>query len=163
MVLLCMMPYFLQQETVVVPDRKLMLEAERQMASTQTGPYLDFFLALAICNTVLVSSATAQRQRVRANAGLAGAERVGDMLKNSPHVKTITIIGHHVNLAHRVPHCPEIFYHCPCMTNSSSARASQPGGMFYNYCIVILQASTYLAQAIIFFIRRPPSPPHMHL
>lgn len=81
----------------MVPDRKLMLEVERQMASIQTGPYLDFFLALAICNTVLVSSATAQRQRVRANAGLAGAERVEDMLKNSPHVKTITIIVRHVN------------------------------------------------------------------
>uniref|UniRef100_A0A8C2CQK5 Phospholipid-transporting ATPase n=1 Tax=Cyprinus carpio TaxID=7962 RepID=A0A8C2CQK5_CYPCA len=50
-------------ETVVVPDRKLMLEVDRQMASIQTGPYLDFFLALAICNTVLVSSVTAQRQR----------------------------------------------------------------------------------------------------
>uniref|UniRef100_A0A671NEK1 Phospholipid-transporting ATPase n=1 Tax=Sinocyclocheilus anshuiensis TaxID=1608454 RepID=A0A671NEK1_9TELE len=49
-------PYFLKQETVVVPDRKLMLEVDRQMASIQTGPYLDFFLALAICNTVLVSS-----------------------------------------------------------------------------------------------------------
>lgn len=78
----------------MVPDRKLMLEVERQMASIQTGPYLDFFLALAICNTVLVSSATAQRQRVRANAGLAGAERVEDMLKNSPHVKTIIIVRH---------------------------------------------------------------------
>lgn len=42
-------------------------------------------------------------------------------------------------LAHRVSHCPKIFYHCPCMTNSSSARASQPGGMFYNYYILILQ------------------------
>ncbi|KAL1262355.1 hypothetical protein QQF64_007620 [Cirrhinus molitorella] len=73
------LPYFLKQETVVVPDRKLMLEVDRQMASIQTGPYLDFFLALAICNTVVVSSAMAQRQRVRANAtDLAGAERVGD-------------------------------------------------------------------------------------
>ncbi|XP_042626494.1 phospholipid-transporting ATPase VB [Cyprinus carpio] len=52
-------------ETVVVPDRKLILEVDRQMASIQTGPYLDFFLALAICNTVLVSSVTAQRQRVK--------------------------------------------------------------------------------------------------
>ncbi|XP_043089144.1 phospholipid-transporting ATPase VB isoform X2 [Puntigrus tetrazona] len=48
-------------ETVVVPDRKLMQEAE----GGRDGPYLDFFLALAICNTVLVSSSTAQRQRVK--------------------------------------------------------------------------------------------------
>uniref|UniRef100_A0A8C1YGV5 Phospholipid-transporting ATPase n=1 Tax=Cyprinus carpio TaxID=7962 RepID=A0A8C1YGV5_CYPCA len=73
-------------ETVVVPDRKLMLEVDRQMASIQTGPYLDFFLALAICNTVLVSSVTAQRQRVRVNvADLAGAERVGDVLRALTH------------------------------------------------------------------------------
>uniref|UniRef100_A0A672SMX9 Phospholipid-transporting ATPase n=1 Tax=Sinocyclocheilus grahami TaxID=75366 RepID=A0A672SMX9_SINGR len=67
-------PYFLKQETVVVPDRKLMLEVDRQMASIQTGPYLDFFLALAICNTVLVSSVTAQRQRVkgRRNSSYSG-------------------------------------------------------------------------------------------
>uniref|UniRef100_A0A672SLQ4 Phospholipid-transporting ATPase n=1 Tax=Sinocyclocheilus grahami TaxID=75366 RepID=A0A672SLQ4_SINGR len=71
-------PYFLKQETVVVPDRKLMLEVDRQMASIQTGPYLDFFLALAICNTVLVSSVTAQRQRVRANADLRGGETLAD-------------------------------------------------------------------------------------
>uniref|UniRef100_A0A3B4XPF6 Phospholipid-transporting ATPase n=1 Tax=Seriola lalandi dorsalis TaxID=1841481 RepID=A0A3B4XPF6_SERLL len=34
--------------------------------SRQIDPYLDFFLALAICNTVMVSMATAQRQRVSA-------------------------------------------------------------------------------------------------
>ncbi|XP_073676362.1 phospholipid-transporting ATPase VB [Garra rufa] len=61
-------------ETVVVPDRKLMLEVDREMASIQTGPHLDFFLALAICNTVVVSSATAQRQRVkgRRNSSYSG-------------------------------------------------------------------------------------------
>uniref|UniRef100_A0A9J8BDE4 Phospholipid-transporting ATPase n=1 Tax=Cyprinus carpio carpio TaxID=630221 RepID=A0A9J8BDE4_CYPCA len=73
---------YCHEENVVVPDRKLILEVDRQMASIQTGPYLDFFLALAICNTVLVSSVTAQRQRVRVNvADLAGAERVGDVLR----------------------------------------------------------------------------------
>lgn len=46
-------------ETVVVPDRKLKLEVDRQ-----TGPYLDFFLSLAVCNTVVVSTVTSQRQRV---------------------------------------------------------------------------------------------------
>lgn len=87
---------------MVVPDRKLMLEVDRQMASILSGPYLDFFLALAICNTVVVSTVTAQRQRVRACDGtdLAGAERVGgsdSQHKNCPHVKAITIIAHHVN------------------------------------------------------------------
>uniref|UniRef100_A0A8C2CSJ9 Phospholipid-transporting ATPase n=1 Tax=Cyprinus carpio TaxID=7962 RepID=A0A8C2CSJ9_CYPCA len=77
---------YCHEENVVVPDRKLMLEVDRQMASIQTGPYLDFFLALAICNTVLVSSVTAQRQRVRVNvADLAGAERVGDVLRALTH------------------------------------------------------------------------------
>ncbi|XP_017214606.1 phospholipid-transporting ATPase VB [Danio rerio] len=62
-------------ETVVVPDRKLMLEVDHQMASIQTGPYLDFFLALAICNTVVVSTLTAQRQRVkgRRNSSYSGS------------------------------------------------------------------------------------------
>ncbi|XP_056106258.1 phospholipid-transporting ATPase VB [Rhinichthys klamathensis goyatoka] len=61
-------------ETVVVPDRKLMLEVDRQMASILSGPYLDFFLALAICNTVVVSTVTAQRQRVkeRSNSAYSG-------------------------------------------------------------------------------------------
>uniref|UniRef100_A0A8C1CVF6 Phospholipid-transporting ATPase n=1 Tax=Cyprinus carpio carpio TaxID=630221 RepID=A0A8C1CVF6_CYPCA len=77
---------YCHEENVVVPDRKLILEVDRQMASIQTGPYLDFFLALAICNTVLVSSVTAQRQRVRVNvADLAGAERVGDVLRALTH------------------------------------------------------------------------------
>uniref|UniRef100_A0A8C2CQ81 Phospholipid-transporting ATPase n=1 Tax=Cyprinus carpio TaxID=7962 RepID=A0A8C2CQ81_CYPCA len=71
-------------ETVVVPDRKLMLEVDRQMASIQTGPYLDFFLALAICNTVLVSSVTAQRQRVRVNvADLA----IRFFISRAPHIR----------------------------------------------------------------------------
>lgn len=69
--------YFLKQETVVVPDRKLMLEVDRQMASIQKGPYLDFFLALAICNTVVVSTVTAQRQRVRAWTALTLLEPRG--------------------------------------------------------------------------------------
>uniref|UniRef100_A0A8C1GPA0 Phospholipid-transporting ATPase n=1 Tax=Cyprinus carpio TaxID=7962 RepID=A0A8C1GPA0_CYPCA len=84
---------YCHEENVVVPDRKLILEVDRQMASIQTGPYLDFFLALAICNTVLVSSVTAQRQRVRVNvADLAGAERVGDVLRALTH-STKTVKG----------------------------------------------------------------------
>ncbi|KAK2849262.1 hypothetical protein Q5P01_009096 [Channa striata] len=55
-------------ETEVIPDRKLLQQisrAESSSSSRQIDPYLDFFLALAICNTVVVSMATAQRQRVR--------------------------------------------------------------------------------------------------
>lgn len=52
----------------MIPDRKLLQQISRPEcsggASRQTDPYLDFFLALAICNTVMVSMATAQRRRV---------------------------------------------------------------------------------------------------
>ncbi|XP_023258818.1 probable phospholipid-transporting ATPase VB isoform X1 [Seriola lalandi dorsalis] len=55
-------------ETEVIPDRKLLQQISRAESSSggsrQIDPYLDFFLALAICNTVMVSMATAQRQRV---------------------------------------------------------------------------------------------------
>lgn len=53
-------------ETEVIPDRKLLQQISRAQSSSSSGkidPYLDFFLALAICNTVVVSMATAQRQR----------------------------------------------------------------------------------------------------
>ena len=59
----------------MIPDRKLLQQISRAESSSSGGsssssssrkidPYLDFFLALAICNTVVVSMATAQRQRV---------------------------------------------------------------------------------------------------
>ncbi|XP_041799888.1 phospholipid-transporting ATPase VB [Chelmon rostratus] len=54
-------------ETEVIPDRKLLQQisrAESSSGSRKIDPYLDFFLALAICNTVVVSMATAQRRRV---------------------------------------------------------------------------------------------------
>lgn len=54
-------------ETEVIPDRKLLQQisrAESSSSSQKIDPYLDFFLGLAICNTVVVSMATAQRQRV---------------------------------------------------------------------------------------------------
>ncbi|XP_051275210.1 phospholipid-transporting ATPase VB [Dicentrarchus labrax] len=54
-------------ETEVIPDRKLLQQISRAESSSSSSqkidPYLDFFLALAICNTVVVSMATAQRQR----------------------------------------------------------------------------------------------------
>ncbi|XP_049899159.1 phospholipid-transporting ATPase VB [Epinephelus moara] len=58
-------------ETEVIPDRKLLQQISRAESSSSSSsssreidPYLDFFLGLAICNTVVVSMATAQRQRV---------------------------------------------------------------------------------------------------
>ncbi|KAF7668688.1 hypothetical protein LDENG_00294640 [Lucifuga dentata] len=55
------------QETDVIPDRKLFQQISRaesnSRGSRKTDPYLDFFLALAICNTVMVSMATAPRRR----------------------------------------------------------------------------------------------------
>uniref|UniRef100_A0A8C3AQU1 Phospholipid-transporting ATPase n=1 Tax=Cyclopterus lumpus TaxID=8103 RepID=A0A8C3AQU1_CYCLU len=55
----------------VIPDRKLLQQISRAgncSGSQEIDPYLDFFLGLAICNTVAVSMATAQRQRVNANS-----------------------------------------------------------------------------------------------
>ncbi|XP_040904445.1 phospholipid-transporting ATPase VB isoform X2 [Toxotes jaculatrix] len=55
-------------ETEVIPDRKLLQQISRAECGGGGGwlidPYLDFFVALAICNTVVVSMATAQRRRV---------------------------------------------------------------------------------------------------
>lgn len=60
----------LRQETEVIPDRKLLQRisggTESGGGSHDTDPYLDFFLALAICNTVVVSMATAEQERVSA-------------------------------------------------------------------------------------------------
>lgn len=50
----------------MIPDRKLQQQISRAESSREMDPYLDFFLALAICNTVVVSMATAQRRRVSA-------------------------------------------------------------------------------------------------
>ncbi|KAM9741456.1 phospholipid-transporting ATPase VB [Menidia menidia] len=52
-------------ETEVIPDKRLLQQISRaeSCSSRKTDPYLDFFLALAICNTVVVSMATAQRRR----------------------------------------------------------------------------------------------------
>lgn len=49
----------------MIPDRKLFQQISSSCGPT-TDPYLDFFLALAICNTVVVSMATAQQERVSA-------------------------------------------------------------------------------------------------
>uniref|UniRef100_A0A673BYN8 Phospholipid-transporting ATPase n=1 Tax=Sphaeramia orbicularis TaxID=375764 RepID=A0A673BYN8_9TELE len=60
-------PHSINFETEVTPDKKLLQQisgAESTSVSRKIDAYLDFFLALAICNTVVVSMATAQRQRV---------------------------------------------------------------------------------------------------
>ena len=60
-----------QQEKEVVPDKALLQQIVKIDYSgggrQEVDPYLDFFLALAICNTVVVSTATAQRERVSAS------------------------------------------------------------------------------------------------
>ncbi|KAK0139272.1 putative phospholipid-transporting ATPase VB [Merluccius polli] len=53
-------------EKEVVPDKALLqqiVKIDYSSGKRMVDPYLDFFLALAICNTVVVSTATAQRQR----------------------------------------------------------------------------------------------------
>uniref|UniRef100_A0A673BXB3 Phospholipid-transporting ATPase n=1 Tax=Sphaeramia orbicularis TaxID=375764 RepID=A0A673BXB3_9TELE len=65
-------------ETEVTPDKKLLQQisgAESTSVSRKIDAYLDFFLALAICNTVVVSMATAQRQRVSAEFSVDVDER----------------------------------------------------------------------------------------
>ncbi|XP_070819113.1 phospholipid-transporting ATPase VB [Chaetodon trifascialis] len=73
-------------ETEVIPDRKLLQQISRAESSSSSGggggsrktdPYLDFFLALAICNTVVVSMATAQRQRL---SGLSRSHQTSNPL-----------------------------------------------------------------------------------
>uniref|UniRef100_A0A087Y0R9 Phospholipid-transporting ATPase n=1 Tax=Poecilia formosa TaxID=48698 RepID=A0A087Y0R9_POEFO len=58
-------------ETEVIPDQKLLQQISRAESSggrrdgnRSFDPHLDFFLALAICNTVVVSAENAHRQRV---------------------------------------------------------------------------------------------------
>ncbi|XP_062380179.1 phospholipid-transporting ATPase VB [Sardina pilchardus] len=77
-------------ETEVVPDRKLqqeLLEAERRWEEgpldrgPEWSPYLDFLVALAICNTVVVSTATAQRQRVKGRRSSCAPQTLGGRLR----------------------------------------------------------------------------------
>uniref|UniRef100_A0A3B5LL60 Phospholipid-transporting ATPase n=1 Tax=Xiphophorus couchianus TaxID=32473 RepID=A0A3B5LL60_9TELE len=62
-------------ETEVIPDQKLLQQISRAESSggrrdgnRNFDPHLDFFLALAICNTVVVSMENAHRQRTIAEA-----------------------------------------------------------------------------------------------
>ncbi|XP_029971750.1 probable phospholipid-transporting ATPase VB [Salarias fasciatus] len=68
-------------ETEVIPDRKLLQQITRgENSSRKTDPYLDFFLALAICNTVVVSMATARRRRASASLHSSQTSSVLDTL-----------------------------------------------------------------------------------
>ncbi|KAI5618352.1 putative phospholipid-transporting ATPase VB [Silurus asotus] len=52
-------------ETEVVPDQTLLQLVEDAECARKNAHYLEFFLALAICNTVMVSTKAAQRQRAK--------------------------------------------------------------------------------------------------
>uniref|UniRef100_A0A3Q1EZM7 Phospholipid-transporting ATPase n=1 Tax=Acanthochromis polyacanthus TaxID=80966 RepID=A0A3Q1EZM7_9TELE len=57
-------------ETEVIPDKKLLQQisrAESSSGSRKTDPYLDFFLALAICNTVVVSMGKCTKKKQSGN------------------------------------------------------------------------------------------------
>ncbi|KAK3558571.1 hypothetical protein QTP86_021022 [Hemibagrus guttatus] len=51
-------------ETEVLPDQTLLQLVEDTECGRKNAHYLEFFLALAICNTVVVSTKAAQRQRI---------------------------------------------------------------------------------------------------
>uniref|UniRef100_A0A3B4D0W9 Phospholipid-transporting ATPase n=1 Tax=Pygocentrus nattereri TaxID=42514 RepID=A0A3B4D0W9_PYGNA len=69
------------QETEVIPDHTLVQLMEEEEAK----PYLDFFLAMAICNTVVVSTETARRQRVRPSShSLLVTVRASEMGESEP-------------------------------------------------------------------------------
>ncbi|KAK5897198.1 hypothetical protein CesoFtcFv8_010282 [Champsocephalus esox] len=72
-------------ETEVIPDRKLLQHISRveSSGSRKTDPYLDFFLGLAICNTVVVSMATAERQRA---SGFSRSGQTNNPLDTLPNV-----------------------------------------------------------------------------
>ncbi|XP_029021680.1 phospholipid-transporting ATPase VB [Betta splendens] len=78
-------------ETEVIPDRKLLQQISG--APSGGGPYLDFFLALAICNTVMVSMATTQRQRVRrlsqACPTKSPLDSLSNLLKGAGSIKNV--------------------------------------------------------------------------
>ncbi|XP_030251816.1 probable phospholipid-transporting ATPase VB [Sparus aurata] len=75
-------------ETEVIPDRKLLQQISRAESSSgrsgsrEMDPYLEFFLALAICNTVVVSMATAQRRRMSVFSRSHQASNPPDTLPN---------------------------------------------------------------------------------
>ncbi|KAM6977625.1 phospholipid-transporting ATPase VB [Aplochiton taeniatus] len=90
-------------ETEVVPDRKLLQRIERReggsgaaMRSSSGSPeathHADFFLALAICNTVLVSKATAPKRRAN--------QRSSDSVSSLPLKAFSNLLGKITSLRH---------------------------------------------------------------
>ncbi|XP_030595440.1 probable phospholipid-transporting ATPase VB [Archocentrus centrarchus] len=80
-------------ETEVIPDRKLLQQISRTGSSSRCqkiDPYLEFFLALTICNTVVVSMATTQRRRVSVSpkAGQTNnpLETLSSLVKNTGNI-----------------------------------------------------------------------------
>ncbi|XP_068596632.1 phospholipid-transporting ATPase VB [Brachionichthys hirsutus] len=91
-------------ETEVIPDRKLLQQIdcpETRSSSVKTDSYLDFFLALAICNTVVVSMATDKRQRT---SGLLDSHQTNNPQDtSSSQLKTPVSLSHAFNFWHRKP------------------------------------------------------------
>uniref|UniRef100_A0A8C9XJ07 Phospholipid-transporting ATPase n=1 Tax=Sander lucioperca TaxID=283035 RepID=A0A8C9XJ07_SANLU len=83
--------YAHKENAVVIPDRTLLQQisrAESSSSSRNIDPHLDFFLGLAICNTVVVSVATAQRQRVSAPFTATKNRTISeDSVEEEDHVK----------------------------------------------------------------------------
>lgn len=89
----CSRQYFLilsLQETDVVPDTRLLdkfsqitpqlftrLDGAAQSAPLETLYIMDFFIALAICNTVVVSAPNQPRQKVKLNGVFSAGDAVG--------------------------------------------------------------------------------------
>ncbi|XP_076850233.1 phospholipid-transporting ATPase VB [Brachyhypopomus gauderio] len=94
-------------ETEVIPDQTLLQRIEEAefrgaagLQSPQATAHLEFFLAMAICNTVVVSTETAQRQRVRGR-------------RNSSKSRS------------QLPECMEgLFARLPCLRKFSSSLKS---------------------------------------
>lgn len=93
-----------EQETEVLPDQTLLQLVEDAECERKNAHYLEFLLALAICNTVVVSTKAARRQRVREMIMLTLPLLLRTALcthelchnaKNSLDVKIIALIVHH--------------------------------------------------------------------
>lgn len=108
-----------EQETEVLPDQTLLQLVEDAECERKNAHYLEFLLALAICNTVVVSTKAARRQRVREMIMLTlplllrtalCTHELCHSANNSLDVKIIALIVHHAQwlLLEAEYMCPEI-------------------------------------------------------
>lgn len=133
-----------EQETEVLPDQTLLQLVEEAECGGKNAQYLEFFLALTICNTVVVSTKAAQRQRVREVVMLTLAlqqrtalcfHELSHSTKNSLDVKIIALIMYH---AQRLLHALCLQLCCPpdiimvCMTNPTLPSLKQLGAAVKN-------------------------------